>query len=111
MKHDIKIGDWVGAGWQIIGTTQTHVTARHRIDDLASASRPVIELFELRARQLADRVSAGHIGFIDAVDMAYSAAQWSGLVDSVGADAVQKILADCFGGIAKGESKKEKNNG
>jgi hypothetical protein len=31
------------------------------------------------------------------VDTAYSAAVWSGLVDSVGDDAVQKVLQAAFG--------------
>ena len=46
VKHDIKIGDWVGAGWQVIELADTHLTARHRLDDLATATRPAIELFE-----------------------------------------------------------------
>ena len=104
VKHDIKIGDWVGAGWQVIGLTDTHLTARHRLDDLATATRPAIELFEIRVRELAARTASGHIAFTDGVDLAYSAAVWSGLVDSVGDDAVQKILAKFFGGISKAVS-------
>jgi hypothetical protein len=33
--------------------------------------------------------------------MAYSAAIWSGLVDAVGDDVVQKVLAAAFAGIQK----------
>ena len=55
-----------------------------------------IELFAIRASELADRVAAGQISFIDAVDMAYSAAVWSGLTESVGDDIVQAILAAAF---------------
>lgn len=59
-----------------------------------------LELFAIRASELADRVAAGQIAFIEAVDMAYSAAQWAGLADSVGDDAVQKIMAAAFSGGA-----------
>jgi hypothetical protein len=55
-----------------------------------------LELFAVRTSELADRVTANQITFIDAIDMAYSAAQWSGLIDSVGDDAVQKVLAAAF---------------
>lgn len=55
-----------------------------------------IQLFAIRTCELADRASAGDIGFIDAVDMSYSAAIWSGLADKIGDDAIQKILAACF---------------
>jgi hypothetical protein len=55
-----------------------------------------LEIFALRAAEIADRVAAGRLGFIDGVDMAYSAAQWAGLVDDVGEDIVQSILAAAF---------------
>ena len=58
-----------------------------------------IELFAIRASELADRVAAGQISFIDAVDMAYSAAVWSGLIDSIGDDAVQKVMQAAFANI------------
>jgi hypothetical protein len=61
-----------------------------------------LSLFAIRASELADRVHAGQLSFIDAVDMAYSAAQWSGLTESVGDDAVQKILAAAFSGTEGG---------
>lgn len=59
-----------------------------------------VELFAVRYDELADRVRAREIGFIDAVDMAYSAAQWAGLTESIGDDHVQVIMAAAFGGIA-----------
>ena len=55
-----------------------------------------IDLFAIRTSELADRTMAGDIGFIDTVDMAYSAAVWSGLADKIGDDAVQKIMAAAF---------------
>jgi hypothetical protein len=55
-----------------------------------------LELLAIRSGELGDRVAAGKIGFLDAVDMAYSAAVWSGLVDNAGDDAVQAVLAAAF---------------
>jgi hypothetical protein len=60
-----------------------------------------LELFGVRCHELAQRVNAGGISFVDGVDMAYSAAVWSGLADDVGDDAVQKVLRDAFMGLRK----------
>jgi hypothetical protein len=60
------------------------------------ASNSQLDLFAVRCSELADRVVAGRLGFINAVDMAYSAAEWSGLVEMVGDDAVQKVMAAAF---------------
>jgi hypothetical protein len=57
---------------------------------------PLELLFE-RANALAERIKDGSLPFIEAVDMAYSAADWSGLVDRYGDDVVQMVLADAFG--------------
>lgn len=62
---------------------------------LERASRQ-LELFALRSLGLADRVAAGEIAFLDAVDIAYDAAVWSGLTDTVGDDIVQATLAAAF---------------
>lgn len=58
---------------------------------------PLDLLFE-RAIGLANRARGGSLPFLDAVDLAYSAADWSGLVDRYGDDVVQLVLADAFGG-------------
>lgn len=55
-----------------------------------------LELLALRCCDLSERVEANTISFLDAVDMAYSAAVWSGLIDSVGDDAVQKVMYAAF---------------
>jgi hypothetical protein len=55
-----------------------------------------LEILALRGLELADRVAEGSIKFIDAVDVAYDAALWSGLVDLVGDDIVQATLAAAF---------------
>jgi hypothetical protein len=55
-----------------------------------------LPLFERRRTEIAERVNAGLIGFIDGVDMAYGAAVWSGLTDNVGDNAVQAVTARAF---------------
>lgn len=55
-----------------------------------------LEILVLRSLELGDQVAAGQLPFLDAVDMAYSAAEWSGLVDAVGDDIVQATLAAAF---------------
>jgi hypothetical protein len=55
-----------------------------------------LELLALRCLELADRVAAGEIAFIDAVDVAHEAAAWSGLTETVGDDIVQSTLAAAF---------------
>ena len=59
---------------------------------------PLDLLFE-RTVALADRTHDGSLPFVDAVDMAYSAADWSGLVDRFGDEVVQLVLADAFLGV------------
>lgn len=63
---------------------------------------PPLDLLYERSCQLADRVAAGEIGFQDAVDMAASAAEFSGTVARVGPDLVQHVLACAFMGAPKG---------
>jgi hypothetical protein len=55
-----------------------------------------LEILALRSLELADRVAAGEIAFLDAVDLANEAALWSGLTDTVGDDVVQATLAAAF---------------
>jgi hypothetical protein len=55
-----------------------------------------LEILALRSLQLADRVADGEIPFLDAVDLAYEAAVWSGLTETVGDDIVQATLAAAF---------------
>ena len=50
-----------------------------------------LEILARRSLELADRVASGEIKFLDAVDVAYEAAVWSGLVEAVGDDIVQAI--------------------
>jgi hypothetical protein len=69
-----------------------------------SQTRPVLQdrrldAFALRCKDLRDRVANGSIGFIDAVDMAASAAEWSGLADDLGWDTCQHVMAFAFGCI------------
>jgi hypothetical protein len=55
-----------------------------------------LEILALRSLELADQAAIGNLRFSDAVDMAYEAAVWSGLVKSVGDDIVQATLAAAF---------------
>jgi hypothetical protein len=55
-----------------------------------------LEILALRSLDLADQAAAGEVSFLDAVDVAYEAAVWSGLVKSVGDDVVQATLAAAF---------------
>ena len=63
-----------------------------------------IDLFAIRCRDLRDQVAAGRLAFIDAVDMGYTAAIWSGLADDVGDDVVQRIMALAFGTLRDGSA-------
>jgi hypothetical protein len=70
-----------------------------------TATRTVADPLDLlldRASVLASRVEAGNLGFIEAVDMSYSAALWSGLIDRYGDDAIQQLLAAAFMHVRKG---------
>jgi hypothetical protein len=60
-----------------------------------SAVNPLVILAD-RSRTLALRVKNGELPFIDAVDMAYSAADFAGLIECYGDDRVQAVLADAF---------------
>jgi hypothetical protein len=62
-----------------------------------------VEILALRSLELADRVAAGEIKFLDAVDVAYEAAIWSGLVEAVGDDIVQAVIAGAFANARRPE--------
>jgi hypothetical protein len=55
-----------------------------------------LEILASRGLELADQVAFGQLKFLDAVDLAYDAACWSGLVKAVGDDIVQATLAAAF---------------
>ena len=67
-----------------------------------------IEILALRSMELADRVAAGEIKFLDAVDLAYAAALWADLPNAIeksgvintdkitGGDIVQATIAAAF---------------
>lgn len=64
----------------------------------AQAFDPLDLLYE-RSCTLADRVAAGDLAFIEAVDMAASAADFAGVTDHYGPDQVQHVLAAAFMGV------------
>jgi hypothetical protein len=61
-------------------------------------TRDPIAVFTERCGTLADRVRAKKLAFIDAVDMAYSAADFAGLIEAHGDDQIQAVLAAAFMG-------------
>lgn len=73
------------------------MTMLARAEILSAVELPLpLELLFNRSCILAERVAIGDIPFIEAVDMAYSAAALGGLVDHWGDDAVQTVLAAAF---------------
>ncbi len=60
-----------------------------------------LSLFSNRCEMLAERVAAGRLRLIDAVDLLQSAAELSGLIESVGDNAVQAVLAAAFVGTPR----------
>jgi hypothetical protein len=60
-----------------------------------------LKLFAVRCGELAERALAGVIPFIDAVDDAYAAAIWAGVVDNYGDDIVQSVMASAFADARK----------
>lgn len=55
-----------------------------------------LEILARRSLELADQVAAGQLEFIDAIDLAYEAACFAGLVKTVGDKVVQATLAAAF---------------
>ena len=74
--------------------SDTQITIAEKIDPL--------DLLYVRSLTMADRVKAGEIPFIEAVDFMWEAAEWSGTVDRVGPDLVQHVLGCAFMGLSKG---------
>jgi hypothetical protein len=60
-----------------------------------------LEILAIRSFELADRVRAGELKLILAVDTAYEAAVCSGLMETVGDDVVQTVLSSAFAGLAR----------
>ena len=60
-----------------------------------------LEILAVRSLELADRVEAGKIDLPSAVDVAWEAAVWSGLADTVGADVVQTVLSEAFAKVPR----------
>jgi hypothetical protein len=61
-----------------------------------------LDLFFVRSCTVAERVAAGEIPFIEAVDFLWEAAEFAGTINRVGPDQVQAVLAAAFMGIRKG---------
>ena len=78
-------------------TMKQLISGTPEINSAQAKPDPLDILFE-RSCILADRVREGTLQFIEGVDMAYSAAELSGLIDRFGDDVVQLVLADAFTG-------------
>jgi hypothetical protein len=61
-------------------------------------TRDPIVVFTEKCGTLADRVRQKQLAFIEAVDMAYSAADFAGLIESYGDDKIQAVLVTAFMG-------------
>jgi hypothetical protein len=72
------------------------MTIAFAVDDPQSHAARGLKIFANRCLDLADRVAEHRISFLDAIDIAYEAATWSGLVDEVGDDIIQFTMAACF---------------
>jgi hypothetical protein len=57
-----------------------------------------LDILAARCGTLADRVKRQELSFIDAVDMAYTAADFAGLIESYGEDKIQDVMANAFMG-------------
>jgi hypothetical protein len=55
-----------------------------------------LDLLADRCKTLAERVRIGNLPFIEAIDFAYSAADFAGLVEIYGDDRIQTVLASAF---------------
>ncbi len=60
-----------------------------------------LDLLYVRSCTMAERVTAGEVPFIEAVDFMWEAAEFAGTVDRVGPDLVQHVLACAFMGVPK----------
>ena len=60
-----------------------------------------LEILAIRSLELADRVKAGEIDLPSAVDVAWEAAVWSGLTETVGDDIVQTVLSEAFAQVPR----------
>jgi hypothetical protein len=63
-----------------------------------NTKRDPLDIFAERCRTIAGRVRENQIPFIEAVDMAWSAADFAGLIESYGDDQIQEIMAGAFMG-------------
>lgn len=88
-------GSGGGGATDQLGSTVIPANSANRL------ARQRLDLFGARCHELVERINFGSISFIDGVDLAYSAAIWSGLVDDVGDDAVQTIMCDAFLGVRR----------
>jgi hypothetical protein len=88
-----------GSGVSDLSSTAAIFPAHSLLAD--ERQRALLDLFGTRCHELAERVRLGVLPFFEGVDLAYSAAIWSGLTDAVGDDAVQAVMAEAFMGVPR----------
>jgi hypothetical protein len=74
----------------------SETAANTNTDYLERCIAQQLEILARRSFELADRVAAGELQFLDAVDVAFDSAVASGLAESVGYDVIQIVLATSF---------------
>jgi hypothetical protein len=60
-----------------------------------------IDFFELRCFDYAERVNAGDVAFLDAIDLLWDSAVASGLADQIGTDSIQEIMHNTWAEVRK----------
>lgn len=66
-----------------------------------------LRLFSIRCAEVFERVLSGKLGMLDAVDMLHDASIASGLDDSVGTDAVQRVMSAAFASASASRDKSD----
>ena len=78
------------------GALPTSRTKEYPQDSSVDRAAAQLELFARRCLDLADRVAENKIAFLDAIDVAYEAAVWAGLCETIGDDLIQATMAAAF---------------
>jgi hypothetical protein len=97
--HNKQTPRRAGAGLGDDDLTAGAITPGNSNADVGRQRR--LKLFTVRCEQMADRVRAGAVPFVWAIDTCYEASIWAGLNDDVGDDAVQAAMSRAFMGVRR----------
>jgi hypothetical protein len=97
------VGPGKAAGAVTGGGDDARIVDRGTVDNSATKNFAAaqLKLFAIRCCDLAERVAAHQLAFLDAVDLAYDAAISSGLADAVGEDIVQEVMVGAFFAVGR----------